>query len=186
LVKPQESLRQYRWSSYPEYLKAPRKRAEWLRVDRVLGEMSIPKDSMAGRQEFERRMEQRRSAEQGGSYKAIRRGWFFGEQALKKELLGKMSERLGPEHYGQERQEGQEEKAQRVVREELRRRSWTERTLRERRKGDREKVKIARRLREETLVTVGWIAKRLGMGSVANVNTLLYLWRKGRLRSKRS
>src|SRR5688572_14459852 len=93
--------------------------------------------------------------------------WFFGEQALKKELLGQMSEWLGPEHYGQERQAGQEEKAQRVVREELRRRGWTERALRERRKGDREKVKIAGRLREETLVTVGWIAKRLEMGSVA-------------------
>jgi hypothetical protein len=41
-----------------------------------------------------------------------------------------------------------------------------------------EKVNIAARLRRETLVTVGWIAERLRMGSVANVNTLLYHWRK--------
>jgi hypothetical protein len=61
----------------------------------------------------------------------------------------------------------------------LRRRRWAEATLVERTKGDAEKVKIAVRLRAETLVTVAWIAQRLQMGSVANVNTLLYRWRRG-------
>ena len=32
----------------------------------------------------------------------------------------------------------------------------------------------------ETAVTVRWIAERLRMGSVANVNTMLYQWRRGR------
>jgi hypothetical protein len=41
-------------------------------------------------------------------------------------------------------------------------------------------VKIAVRLRQETLVTVAWIAARLQMGSVANVNTLLYRWWQGK------
>jgi hypothetical protein len=91
-----------------------------------------------------------------------------------------MSERLGPEHYGEERQESQAEKAGRVVGVELRRRRWTEAVLGQRKKGDVEKVKIAVRLREETLVTVAWIAERLQMGSVANVNTLLYRWRQGK------
>jgi len=34
---------------------------------------------------------------------------------LKEELLGQMSERLGPAHYGEERQESQVEKAERVL-----------------------------------------------------------------------
>jgi len=38
------------------------------------------------------------------------------------------------------------------------------------------------RLGKETLVAVRWISWRLEMGSIANVNTLLYLWRKGRLK----
>jgi hypothetical protein len=76
---------------------------------------------------------------------------------------------MGPEHYGEERQESQTEMAERVVGEELRRRRWTEATLTERNKGDLEKLKIAARLRNETLVTVAWIARRLQMGSVANV-----------------
>ena len=33
---------------------------------------------------------------------------------------------------------------------------------------------VAVRLRAETAVTVRWIAERLRMGSVANVNTMLY------------
>lgn len=180
LLQPEQALREYRWSSWPEYLRSPGKRPAWLRVDRVLGEMGIPKDSAAERRELERVMEARRGAEADAGYQMIRRGWFFGEQALKKELLDQISERMGSEHYGEERQESQVEKAEGVVGEELRRRRWTEGTLGERPKGDPEKVKIAVRLRKETLVTVAWIAERLQMGSVANVNTLLYQWRQGK------
>jgi len=58
---------------------------------------------------------------------------------------------------------------------------WPEATLAEQSsKGDREKVKIAVQLRQETLVTVVWLATRLQMGSVANVNTLLYQWQRRR------
>ena len=54
LLKPEQALRGYRWSSWPEYLKAPSKRWPWSRVDRLLGEYRIPKDSAAGRHELER------------------------------------------------------------------------------------------------------------------------------------
>ena len=46
-------------------------------MDRVLGEAGIAKDSAAGRQELERRMEARRGAEEEAGYQPIRRGWFF-------------------------------------------------------------------------------------------------------------
>ncbi len=82
------------------------------------------------------------------------------------------------EPYREERQVSQVAKAERVLGQELRRRGWTEATLGERAKGDREKMKIAVRLRRETLVTVAWIAARLQMGSVAHVNTRLYQWRQ--------
>ena len=183
LLQPEQPLREYRWSSWPEYLRAPGQRPEWLRVDRVLGEAGIPKDSAAGRRELERGLEARRAAEAEEGYQPIRRGWFYGERSLKKELLGRMSERMGPEHCGEERAETQAEKAEHVVREELRGRGWTEATLAQRAKGDAEKVKLAVRLRKETLVTVSWIAERLRMGSVANVNTLLYQWRQGKHRN---
>jgi putative transposase len=178
LVTAEEPLRRYRWSSWPEYLKEPRRRPGWLRVDRVMGEEGIPRDSAEGRRELEREMERRRASERGEDYQLIRRGWFFGKQRLKQELLAQMQGRMGPEHYGEARQESQEELAERVVGEELRRRRWTESTLKERKKGDEEKVQIALRLRKETVMTVAWIAMRLQMGSVANVNTLLHHWRR--------
>ena len=48
LLGPDQPLKAYRWSSWPEYLKAPSRRPGWLRVDRVLGEMGLSKDSAAG------------------------------------------------------------------------------------------------------------------------------------------
>ena len=57
--------------------------------------------------------------------------------------------------------------------EELKRRGWKERELLERRKGDKQKVKMARRLRTETTMTFKWIAQRPSMGSWTNVSNLL-------------
>jgi hypothetical protein len=54
-------LESYPWSSYPEYLKPAGQRPGWLRVDRLLGEKGIPKDSEAGRQQFTSLMERRRA-----------------------------------------------------------------------------------------------------------------------------
>ena len=61
LLKPEEPLRQYCWSSYVGYLQGPRQRPKWLRVDRLLGEMHIPKESAAGRRRGQSRRRQYRS-----------------------------------------------------------------------------------------------------------------------------
>jgi len=105
------------------------------------------------------------------------------QQLAKSAEDGANEQRMGPEHYGQERQESHAERAERVVAEKLRRRRWREGTWEERRKGDEEKAKIAMRLRKETVVTAAWIAARLPMGSVANVNALLYQQRRTTSRS---
>jgi REP element-mobilizing transposase RayT len=168
-----QTLRTYQWSSYPLYLVPPGKRPGWLRVDRLLGEHGIPKDTKVGRREFARRMEQRLEEEKPEQYKLLRRGWCFGDKAVRKELLGQMAERVGQSHYGAERQESGEEKAERIVVEELKRRKWGEADLLERRKGDREKVKMALRLRRETTMTLKWIAQRLQMGSWTHVSNCL-------------
>jgi hypothetical protein len=77
-----------------------------LRVDRVLGEWGIPKDSPAGRQQMERALEERRGAEEGEEFQPIWRGWCLGEEQLRKELLTQMIEGMGAEHYGEERGDG--------------------------------------------------------------------------------
>jgi hypothetical protein len=96
-------------------------------------------------------------------------------------LLAQMTERIGAEHYGAERLETDVEKAERIVGEELKARRWKESDLVKRAKGDPGKVKIAGRLRAESLVTVKWIAERLRMGTASYLNNRLYRWRKGTL-----
>jgi putative transposase len=178
LVRPEQALREYRWGSWPQYLKRPGQRWPWLRVDRLLGEYRIPKDSAAGRRQLEVALEQRRAAEAGRDYKPVRRGWCLGPKSFRQELLEQMKEQLGPEHYGEERQETAEAQAEDVVAEELKRRRWGEQELERRAKGDAGKVAMAVRLRAETVATVKWIAERLRMGAPGYVQHLLYLRRK--------
>jgi putative transposase len=83
LLKPQQKLAAYRWSSYRAYLKPPRSRPAWLRTNRVFGEHGIPQDSAAGRKEFARRMELRRWEGEPEQWKQVQRGWCLGDKAFK-------------------------------------------------------------------------------------------------------
>ena len=177
-VSVEQALKSFAWSSWPAYLLAPSKRPAWLRVDRLLGEWGIPKDSPAGRQRLEQALEERRGAEEGEEFKPIRRGWYLGEETFRQELLAQMSERVGAEHYGEERAETAAAMAEQIIAEELKRRRWREADLETKPKGDPRKVALAARLRTETTMTVGWIAERLGMGSRGYLNHLLYRRRK--------
>ena len=98
---------------------APSKRPAWLRVDRLLGEWGIPEDSPAGRQRLELALEERRGEEEGEEFKPIRRGWCLGEEKFREELLTQMSERMGAEHYGEERAETAEALVELIIAEEL-------------------------------------------------------------------
>ena len=177
LLTPEQPLSAYRWSSWPEYLKSPSKRPAWLRVDRLLGEYRIPQDSAAGRRHLAESLEQRRGAEEGGDFKAIRRGWFLGNDALKRELLAAASRKIGQWHYGEAVQESAFATAERVVQAELAKRKWDERALAARRKGDAGKLAIALRLRRETTMTLAWIATRLQMGTASHLSHLMY-WKR--------
>ena len=110
----------------------------------------------------------------GMGRKRLRRGWCFGDREFRKELLEQMTAKLGAEHYGEERTETARAKAERIVREELKRRRWPEETLAARRKGDAGKIQIAGRLRQETTMTVAWIAQRLRMGTRTHLAHLLH------------
>ena len=155
------------------YLEPPAKRPVWLRVDRVLGAMGIPKDSAPGRRQFERDMEERRQQDAPAEYGRIRRGWCLGEEAFRQELLAQVGERRGAEHYGAELAESAEAKAERLVQAGLNEVDWQEGQLAERRKCDPAKVKLAMRVRAETTMTLKWIAARLHMGTWTNLSNLL-------------
>ena len=117
------------------------------------------------RQRLEQALEGQRGAEEG-------------EEKFREELLTQMSERMGAEHYGEERAETAEALAELIIAEELKLGRWQEADLKTRPKGDSVKVALAARLRAETTMTVGWIAERLAMGTRGYLNHLLYRRRK--------
>jgi REP element-mobilizing transposase RayT len=179
LVKAQERLLEYPWSSFGYYLAGAAHRPAWLRVDRLLGEHGIRKDDPAGRQEFERRMEARRAQEQeGDSGKALRRGWCLGSPEFKAKLLEAMAGKLGDHHSGELKRETAQAKAERIIGEELKKRHWTEGDLKQRAKSDPEKLALAARLRRETTLTMAQVAARLHLGSWKSFAAKLRRWKK--------
>src|SRR5258708_34608010 len=95
LLRSEEPLQNYRWSSYPEYLKRAAKRAVWLRVDRVLGELGIQGDDAAGRQRFAQAMEERRGKDQPGQWKVERGGGFLSSGPMKEQVIEMMGSGWG-------------------------------------------------------------------------------------------
>ena len=164
LLAAEAALRAYRWSSFPFYLKEPPGRPPWLRVDRVLGEWGIPKDSAAGRRELELRLEARRLAEARPDYDPYKGGWCVGSEAFREELLAQVREAARPEHRGPEVRESAAAKAEGLLREELQRLGWSADHLAARRKGDPQKLRIAQRLRRESTDDAGMDCRPVAHG----------------------
>ena len=177
LVAPEDRLVAYPWSSLGWYSAAPEHRPKWLRVDRLLGEHGINKDSVAGRREFERRMEVRRAeATDEKAIQPLRRGWCLGSDTFKQQMLERMEGLSGEHHSGALRHESAEVKAGRIIAEELRRLGWLESELAKRRKTDPGKLALAARLRRETTLSVKWIAARVRLGTSKSANKNLHQW----------
>ena len=185
LLKPEERLVAYPWSSLPWYLAAPAHRPGWLRVDRLLGEHGLVPETVAHRQEFERRMEARRAAETDAeSLKALRRGWCLGSEEFRRERLEAMEGQLGDHHAGGLRMEVAAAKAQRILSAELRRLGWTEKDLATRRKSDPAKLALAARLRRETTLSLKAIAALAELGTSKSANARLHEWMRSNPKPK--
>ena len=174
LIAPEQPLQAYPWSSYPLYLKEPAQRPTWLRTDRLLGDWGIPMDSPAGREHFALGLEARRQSEQAQNVERLPPcGWCLGNDQFRQELLQQMLA-LPERHYGgPEWQETAEKKARHILSEELQKLGWDLEGLKQRRKSDPEKIKIARRLRSQTTMTLAWIAQHLSMGAPGSLANCL-------------
>jgi REP-associated tyrosine transposase len=84
IISHNKRLDSFRWSSYPAY-RRPKLRPQWLRVNRLLGEHGLEKDSAATRREFERRMKQARL--EPGDQDLMRREWKVGARRFSR-LVG--------------------------------------------------------------------------------------------------
>jgi putative transposase len=174
LLGQQEPLENYPWSSYPGYLRSIRRREVWLRCERLLGEHGLNKQDRRDRLEFARRTEHRRAQTDDSSAELIRRSWFFGGQ----DFLARLSDRLEKppteHHHSMERNQTDEQRAEKIIRAGLAKLGWQQHELRVRRKSDARKIELAKELRTQTSVSLKWIAARLEMGSWTHVSNLLH------------
>jgi len=178
VLRAAQPLSAFAWSSYPQYLAVPSRRPRWLRVDRLLGEWGIAKDSEAGRRVFEERMEWRRGEDMRGEFKRVERGWCLGGEEFRQELLEQVDTPPGPSHFGEAVQEAEVMRAERLVIEGLTRMGWREADLRAWWKGEPRKLDLAWELRSQTTMPLAWIAERLHMSSRGYLAWLLQRWRK--------
>jgi hypothetical protein len=116
LLQPVQPLKEYRWSSYPEYLKSPEERVAWLRVDGFFEVMGLPQDSPEARRQLEVHMEERQKLESGEAMGEMFHSMEY--EALRRQLaLRYAEEKVWPIHYGLHRMEWKEEA--RLAQEEL-------------------------------------------------------------------
>ena len=176
-IGAQDRLLSYPWSSLVWYVAAKEHRPGWIRVDRLLGEHGIQEDAAAGRQEFERRMEERPMAQEDQEQlKSIRRGWCLGSPQFGDRMLEQMEQRPGENPSAEVRREIAVGKAERIVAEELARLGWKEEELERRRKNDHGKLAIAARLRKETVLSTKSISARVHLGSYNTAAANLRSW----------
>jgi hypothetical protein len=167
-------LSDYKWSSYPGYLR-PAKRPEWLTVNRVL-ESFGQRDDAKGRSHYRERMKKRvleilhsaNPKEADEQWKKIRRGWVLGSDDFCERMQGLAGEVMKgklPESFsGESRRLHDETRAEEIAARGLRLLSLTEKALSELRKGDDRKKVIAWMIRKRTSVRNDWISTRLNMG----------------------
>ena len=175
LVEAEERIEVYPWSSYPAYLQTEKRRA-WLRCDRLLGEHSVEVDEARGRREFARRTESQRArpGEEGTPLASLgRSGWRIGAEDFADWLSDRLRRRGRKTEKASERCETNARLAERLVREGLAARGWTEANLQRSAKTDAVKINLARLVRSQTPMTLAWTATRLRIGSASYLAALL-------------
>lgn len=176
-----QRLKTYRWSSYPHYLSRRSQRPEWLRVDRVLGSLGIQSDDAVERKRFEAYVEGRVTElgekgsreELNGEWKAIRRGWYLGgpsflerlEDFVDKALKGKARGSFS----GEAKQAHDEAAAETLLSKGMVGIGMAKADFTHLPKGAPEKQALAWWLRKRTVVSRGWISRRLHMGDESRV-----------------
>ena len=185
-----ESILDYRWSSLAGGYSLPfEKRAKWFSAAAGLEVMGL-KDSTSGRREMVERLDRRileegdRSglvplpAEVDARMSHLRRGWYWGRQEFGQQML-----KLAGKLVGKSRSRSYRRSAQNLAHGEQQAEQWIGEGLRiagvdapelEALVGnDARKVALAKLAWEKTTVSQGWIARRLIMGSPANVSQAL-------------
>lgn len=178
-----EQLVDYPWSSYPVYVsKSPR--TGWLCLDRVLEGLGMA-DTAAGRRKYAeymagRVMEVRHSGEPwraDQAWQRIRRGWHFGGEGFRQEMLGRIEGVLKKgkrtSFGGEEIREHGEACAEEWIARGMDLLGVSDADLLSLKMNSPEKYALAWLVRRNTSVRPAWIKERLKMGTATGFAAFL-------------
>ena len=164
-----------RWSSYPAYEgKGPR--FGWLCVERVMDGLGMA-DTAAGRRKYAEYMAGRvEEARHGGqpwkadeNWRRIRRGWHFGGEGFRREMLGRVEGALQKgkraSFSGEEVREQGEARAEAWIAKGMGKLGLSDADLASLKMNCPEKYALAWLARRNTDARPAWIKKRLSMGT---------------------
>ena len=185
LVRVEDGLESYEWSSLSYYLVADSKRKPWQEAARGLRAWSRADDAR-GRRSYLEHLEKRAQEEgaiagrglpEGQSLQAtLKRGWFFGSEVFKEKLV-KLAEKVLKAGAKRKNTRADEpvkrhsvERAMSLVEAGMKVCGLDEEALAALPRGDERKVLIALAVKRETTVPLDWFAKRLQMGARSTVS----------------
>ena len=103
----------------------------------------------------------------------LRWGWRVGTKDFLSRLAEQFVIETGEHHSAQVRQEKEIEKVQRLISEKLSSAGWDRARLGREPKGHPMKIRIAQEIREQSTMSMKWIAAELSIGSWTYLNKLL-------------
>ncbi|MDQ3116376.1 MAG: hypothetical protein M3Q86_07170 [Verrucomicrobiota bacterium] len=109
---------------------------------------------------------------------SLERGWYFGTEAFREQILGKAREAIGKKseakqnYHGAEMHDHGEREARRIIAQRLLEAGLRSLDLGTLAKGDSRKVRIAMEVRSRTRVPLSFVARELSMGTPMNVSRL--------------
>jgi hypothetical protein len=168
-------IRDYDWSSFPDYLSSPKRRPPWLCVSKLFWALGF-KDRPAGRRRFEAYMEERSSLWRTGEgrqfldkgWKDFRRGWYAGGDRFRDALLGLLEESLAGRRRdsfsGEAVRTHDQGEAERLVENGMKLLGLDDDALAQLPKSAPEKAALAWLVRKKTMVPNRWVAERLSSG----------------------
>jgi putative transposase len=177
LVGLNDRLVDYRWSSYPLYVRAGG-RPEWFEPRITLGELGL-EDTAEGRRRYAQRTRERAietlRGEDKNHLEELRRGWCLGGESFRERVLGLLD---GAGEKLRQRREvdaivrhtHDEAQARRLIVMGLELLELKAEDLPRLTKGDVRKLALGRLIRSRTAVPNAWLARELSLGHASRVN----------------
>ena len=181
-------LEEYRWSSFPEFVKK-HELPEWLKRKWIFERLGLPDEGHGSRRRYGALMRARTremtgeaaTGEEAQKWKGMRQRWCLGSDGFGEKLMDKVGKiiagRKRGSYRGAELRRHDEKEAEKILTNGLRILGLKAEVMELAKKSDPRKQGLAWLVKSRTIVGDEWICKRLNMGHPSNVSRAVAAYR---------